>query len=144
MLSWWLVQNLSQSDTQIDILMVLLTQRIHGSRAGLYVNSTIMVLLYNTAQVQRQDKEYIPLRAQARWESCPCDVFCVTVLLACFRSHCVFYATLLQLDMRTRDMKTQDSPRQLGVILNIKAGVNTRQKIQTTTDKEKQVVCVYE
>lgn len=51
-------------------------------------------------------------------------------------SLCFHYATPLQLDLRSRDRKTLDSPGHLGEMLNTNAGVNTRQKTHKKNNKE--------
>lgn len=55
-------------------------------------------------------------------------------------SLCFYYATPLQLDLRSRDRKTLDSPGHLGEMLNTNAGVNTRQKTHKKTTKKSQCV----
>lgn len=87
MLSLQLLQNVYKSFPQIDTCITRLIQRIHGNNAGLYFNSTIMVLLYNGSQYNRQDEGYLYL-----WEALQmgilCDIFCDLVLVA-FHCRCV-------------------------------------------------------
>ena len=70
--------------------MVLVTHRIHGSSAELYVNSTIIVLLYSAAQSNRRDKGDM-CHGEYREDGNPACVI-YFVVLCCwrvFQFHCV-------------------------------------------------------
>lgn len=65
--------------------------------------------------------------------------FCVDGIVSV--SLCIYYAMLLQAAVQYKDWRQENT--RLEVVLNIKAGVNTKWKIQTNLNNEKQFLCTY-